>query len=80
MPRNVRNFWIELEVDGNKTKVATGPVRKDGGFRMTILRRAEGGIANEAMLVRGRVDGEGFLVLEAHAQGQNETISMRSRR
>lgn len=39
MPRNVRNFWLELDVDGKKTTVATGPVRKDGGFCLTIYQR-----------------------------------------
>lgn len=44
MPRNASNFWIELDVDGRKNVVATGPRSKDGGFSMTIYMRGEGGV------------------------------------
>ena len=36
MPRNVRNFWLNLSVDGKRTDVASGPVAKDGGFELRI--------------------------------------------
>ena len=54
MPRCERNFWIELDVDGKKTRVATGPRSKDGGFSMTIYMRDEGG-AETAARIRGEV-------------------------
>lgn len=62
MPRNVRNFWIELEVDGKKSRIATGPVRKDGGFRMTIKQRSSGRIIRAVDLC-GRIDSNGLLRL-----------------
>lgn len=46
MPRNVRNFWIEGEVDGRKTPIAFGPQEKDGGFRLTVYMRDEGRMEN----------------------------------
>lgn len=52
MPRNVRNFWLELSVDGKKTDIATGPVSKEGGFFLTIKQRSECGIIR-AMTVQG---------------------------
>lgn len=52
MPRNVRNFWLELTVDGKKTDIATGPVSKDGGFFLTVKQRSESGIIR-AMTVQG---------------------------
>jgi hypothetical protein len=48
---NVRNFWIETRVDGNKP-VASGPRAKDGGFSLTIKMRDEGGITTPV-----RIDG-----------------------
>lgn len=47
-PRRVRNFWIEIEVDGKKTKVACGPACADGGFKMRILQRSSGAISTAA--------------------------------
>ena len=44
MPQFVRNFWIELSVDGKKTRVATGPRAKNGGFELAIRMRESGDI------------------------------------
>jgi hypothetical protein len=64
MPRNVRNFWLELEVDGKKTKVATGPVRKDGGFTLDVKMRDMGCIMIAGQIVGQVVDDKLFLVWE----------------
>jgi hypothetical protein len=72
MPRNVRNFWIELEVDGKRTRVATGPVRKDGGFTMRVLMREDGDISDKYLDVRGYVEGE---TIRLDAVAVNETDS-----
>ena len=56
MPKNVRNFWIELTVDGKKTPIATGPRAADGGFELTVYQRNNGYIVN-ALTVLGRADG-----------------------
>ncbi len=50
MPRNVRNFWLELDVDGKRTRVETGPQSKDGGFSLDVKMRDEGGIVRAALL------------------------------
>jgi hypothetical protein len=68
MPRNVRNFWLELSVDGNASKVGTGPRAKDGGFELSILMRDGGGI-KRALSVRGYED-NGVLKL---CVGTNDT-------
>lgn len=79
-PRNVRNFFIEAEVDGRKTKAATGPASKDGGFRMTIYIRKDGAISNEAVVIRGDVIREtGALLLTAFQyipDGERRTITL----
>lgn len=65
MPRNVRNFWIETTVDGQKTPAkGTGPIRKDGGFRTVVLMRNNGSIVR-ALELDGYVDSSGAIVLRA---------------
>jgi hypothetical protein len=63
MPRNVRNFWIDLDVDGKKEKVATGPKSKDGGFDMALYWRSHGAV-HQALRLVGRADGNGKLHLK----------------
>jgi len=62
MPRNVRNFWITLDVDGKQKRVATGPRRKDGGFDLTLYMRDKGDVV-EALEIAGRADSSGGLTL-----------------
>ena len=64
MSRNVRNFWIELTVDGKATRIETGPQAKDGGFSLVILQRDEGSIIR-AMEIDGLALSEGGLRLTA---------------
>lgn len=42
MPRNVRNFWMTMEVDGRNNPVACGPMGPDGGFSTEITIRRDG--------------------------------------
>jgi len=42
MPQNVRNFWLECEVDGRRETVACGPKAKDGGLRLKLKVRHKG--------------------------------------
>lgn len=49
----MRNFWIEGEIDGRTTKLTGGPVRKDGGFDLTVYQRVEGESVAVAT-IRGR--------------------------
>lgn len=48
MPRNVRNFWVEVEIDGQKTRLKGGPTQADGGMSITLLQRDKGGIVEAA--------------------------------
>lgn len=78
MPRNVRNFWIELDVDG-KTRVETGPLAKDSGFHLVILMRENGGIIR-AMEIDGRQLSDGSLVLSAVNAATGDVISVNTKR
>jgi len=42
MPRHVRNFWIEGQVDGRRGTISGGPIAASGGFRLTIFQRNKG--------------------------------------
>ncbi len=41
MPSHVRNFWIDVDVDGRQTKIATGPRHDDGGLSIRLKQRTE---------------------------------------
>ena len=75
-----RNFWIECDIDGRKTRLEGGPRRKDGGFELTIWQRSEGG-RMKAFAVQGFVVGE-ELHLEATplAEGCETATVIRTRR
>ena len=68
-PRNVRNFWVEVEVDGRTSKVETGPSAKDGGFNITILMRDKGYVIHP-VTIKGRSNGEA-LTLEVDSRLPN---------
>lgn len=82
MPRNVRNFWIEADIDGRKSAFASGPVRKDGGFELTIKMRSEGSIV-EAISAHGWVDEQGNIRMWVRPKGaewDGEELSFLSKR
>ena len=54
MPRNVRNFWLTLDVDGSKKQVATGPRSRTGGFDLTVAIREDGSISKKEVEILGR--------------------------
>lgn len=46
MPRNVRPFWYELDVEGRASRVQTGPRSGRGSVRGSIQQRHRGSIAD----------------------------------
>lgn len=52
-PKNVRNFWVEITVDGLKKKLASGPRGKKGGFSARIFIREKGEISSKNFTVTG---------------------------
>lgn len=71
MPRNVRNFWIELDVDGRGNMVKTGPRRKDGGFDCQFFIRDLGEV-KRSIAVIGRVHGEKLMLKIVGIPGQDD--------
>ena len=77
MPRCVRNFWIEIEVDGKTHKVACGPRSKDGGFRLVVKQRDDGCVI-KAMEVQGFADDKGNIRLDTFiGDGQLKSFTTR---
>lgn len=60
-PRMVRNFWIEIDIDGRKTKIAAGPRDPRGGFTMRIFQRDHGKVRTAYTL--DGTENDGSLVL-----------------
>lgn len=65
MPRNVRNFWIEADIDGRKSAFSGGPSRADGGISLKILQRDKGGIVT-ALAVYGHITDDGRIILDVN--------------
>lgn len=57
----VRNFWVDLDVDGRKSRVGTGPRNREGGMRATIYQREDGEISERNIGVASYVTGQGKL-------------------
>lgn len=72
MPRNVRNFWIDLAVDGKQERIETGPRSKDGGFNLVILVRENGSISDKRVYIEGRVIGDKLRIDATVENGQRD--------
>lgn len=80
MPRNVRNFWIELDVDGRKSRIAAGPRQKNGGFFCVVYMREDGAVKN-AVSLEGRVSPDGdLLALRVSSGGKYGLVLQRNTR
>jgi hypothetical protein len=58
----MRNFWIRAAIDGRANDLQGGPMRKDGGFSVTVYVR-NAGESVRALDISGRADDEGHLTL-----------------
>lgn len=75
MPRNVRNFWLDVNIDGQATRLSGGPQAKDGGFDLTIKMRDNGGII-EAVDILGRANADGRLTLTVRRQSDSAELTV----
>lgn len=79
MPRNIRNFWVTLKVDGKSQTIATGPQSKSGGFELSVQMRDKGDIVR-VLSVWG-TERDGRLVLRAQtADGAQQDIVIETAR
>lgn len=73
----IRNWWIDVDIDGRQTRLSGGPRNKDGGFSLRIYQRDDNSII-EAGYIRGRVGYDDKLILEGSINGQ--IIKMETKR
>jgi len=59
----IKNFYIDCEIDGRKSRLTGGPRAKDGGFNLTIYQRSDGEKI-KALSVMGTVRANGDLALD----------------
>jgi hypothetical protein len=69
-PRNVRNFWTTVTVDGRVSKAATGPQAKDGGMAITVQYRQGGEVSPEPLEIACIARRDGTLLIEVSHQGK----------
>jgi len=76
VPKSVRNFWVETEVDGLARTMASGPRNKKGGFTTKVLVREEGSISDSYLMIEGKADDEGNLLLTVKMHRKDSVTKM----
>jgi len=66
----VRNFWVDVTVDGRQTDLSGGPRSKDGGMRATFYVRDSGNIA-KALTVDCYTGADGQLTIAIQSDGND---------
>lgn len=74
MPRVVRNFWLEANIDGRRKNIAGGPREKTGGFALTVHMRQEGGVTTPLEVV-GDVVNDTLRLSVKYRGTQREVVS-----
>ena len=54
----LRNFWLETEIDGRKTKLKGGPRNKTGGMHTKVYVRDQGASVLACKIVCEECDGD----------------------
>jgi hypothetical protein len=67
----VRNFWIEVEIDGRKTKLSGGSQLKTGGMTIKLFQRNKGEIT-KALSVDCLANDLGILATEVFNENSVE--------
>lgn len=75
MPRNVRNFWLDVSIDGHKTMLSGGPAAKDGAFSARIRMR-DGGEVRDVGHLNGFVSADGSLSLRWSPKDGTEDVTL----
>lgn len=73
MPRNVRNFWIDADIDGRKETLSGGPNNKTGGMRAKIYMRDKGSVSH-AVTIEATAGKDGHLTLEIWGSNQDRIV------
>lgn len=63
----VRNFWVDVEIDGRKTRLEGGPRSRFGGFEAEINQR-EDGLVTTPIKIKG-IELNGELITRVYVNG-----------
>ena len=75
MPRIVRNFWVDLKVDGRKSKIGTGPKSRFDGLAIDLQQRSGKTIAKKYVAIRCHEE-RGSLCTRVELRGGDEVITL----
>lgn len=71
--RNVRNFWIDCNIDGRESALSGGPRSKTDGMSVIIKQRSNGGFETALTVTCYVNDAGGLVTLVRDAQGHEIT-------
>lgn len=63
----IRNFYLNADIDGRKTRLTGGPSSKDGGMALTVTQRRNGEIV-KAYSIESYVTKDGRLKTTVYGQ------------
>jgi len=78
MSKDVRNFWIEVKIDGYKNPITFGPKKKEEGFHMVINQRNEGR-ATIGAIIKGYVTERKIVLTIESGQEPNSMVVITKR-
>ncbi len=65
MPRNVRNVWVDVDHNGIKKSLATGPISKQDGMTLKYYQNCRGEVHNIFNVVtEARENDAGVIVID----------------
>ena len=70
----MRNFWIEGQIDGRKSRITGGPQSSGGGFDLTVYQRDDGESKVGARITGRVVNGELILDVDPGAGVSNVRV------
>lgn len=73
----MRNFWIDCEIDDDRTELSGGPGSKEGGMTGQLYMRNKGSV-EKVLSFEGRED-EGRLTMIISVCGHDDIIIERER-
>lgn len=81
MPRNVRNFWIDANIDGRQESLSGGPASKTGGFTLNIRMRDNGEVSH-VVRIWGMANDEGeiSLFVQNEKKGRERVLEFHTKR
>jgi len=77
--RNIRNFWLDIDVDDKDTPFSSGPMTEDGGFRATIYQRNKDKTV-KSLVLKGTVDDTENIILRVKNMETGEIWKFHTRR